>query len=125
MRSAPRPLENLSHEQVIERFLGGYAVADIVAQTGWPAADVEAHLEKRIRRGPPWQPIETAPKAGKRIIAWDPDYWPDGSGTSGEARHIGLSDRWQLMRFPEGAFNPTLWMPLQEPPAQAENETKG
>ena len=76
-------------------------------RAAWEAAGKAAALH--------WQPIQTAPGAGKRIIAWDPNYWGKDSGTSGEARWIGLSERWQLMREPEAGFYPTLWKPFPEP----------
>ena len=63
-----------------------------------------------------WLPISTAPQGtGERIIAYDPNYWGEGSGTSGEALWIGISNRWQLMRHPTATFNPTVWQPMPEP----------
>jgi hypothetical protein len=58
-----------------------------------------------------WQPIETAPKDGTRVLAWDGwsvqtlEYW-DGNEEWGQ---VGDSDRLTVSY-------PTHWMPLPSPP---------
>ena len=65
-----------------------------------------------------WREIDSAPKGdGTRIIAWDPNYWGPGDGTSGEAIWYGLSNRWKLLRSTGSRFNPTHWIPMPEPSA--------
>ena len=121
MSAAPKPLENLTHEQVIERFLGGYAVADIVAQTGWPIADVEAHLERRIRVGPPWQPIEDAPAGVDLLLGWRED---DEIGSDVRRGGYYVEEHGDGDWMGDGmvfAVAPTHWQPLPDPPAQDEN----
>jgi hypothetical protein len=70
-----------------------------------------------------WQPIETAPKDGTRILA----YWPDIYGHSNSCqvetwfgpRGVGYEDDlcWQSP-FEWGGWgsDPTHWMPLPPPP---------
>lgn len=73
-----------------------------------------------------WQPIETAPKDGTKILGYDPDigvstmsYFDDGS-------LVFYSKSWIIALFdvcdecypkPIG-INPTHWMPLPPPPQQ-------
>ena len=77
-------------------------------------------LARKLVSSVGWQPIETAPKYGERIIIYDPHYWDDGpdGGHVGEGRHLGLGDRWHFWQFPEGDANPTMWMPLPDKPAR-------
>ena len=59
-----------------------------------------------------WQPIETAPDDGRRIIVYDPRVR--------EAHRVEIRGadggfwRWNAA---SGGTNPTHWMPLPEPPA--------
>jgi hypothetical protein len=68
-----------------------------------------------------WQPIETAPKDGKAIIAW-PVY---------SEPHSVATVRWETMKRIPGRWSvaggswpaprtPTHWMPLPEPPTSAD-----
>lgn len=69
---------------------------------------------------PQWQPIETAPKDGTRIHAWNGDYqttiyWyraPKPPYQPGWAQVQGLRDEF----YDDGMWNPTHWMPLPAPP---------
>lgn len=66
-----------------------------------------------------WQPIETAPKDGSRILgytpSWEPHivclYWKDFQQDDPEFEHGGFVDD-----FINETFYPTHWMPLPEPP---------
>lgn len=74
-----------------------------------------------------WQPIETAPKDGTRIrLAWDQHDWATADGIFRDGEWIaaplfysdGQSEPGKpYLCFREHRVNPTLWMPLPEPPA--------
>lgn len=61
-----------------------------------------------------WQPIETAPKDGTRILVWP--YWSDGLPAEVKWRNMKrTAGRWEY----GGLFcnaNPTHWMPLPAAP---------
>jgi len=63
-----------------------------------------------------WQPIETAPKDGTRIMAWWPDVVLDKSiGVTSWMAPVGYCIHWTR----DGRwspFDPTHWMPLPAPP---------
>lgn len=70
-----------------------------------------------------WQPIETAPKDGRRLLLG----WVDGQVTEGFWRwkqppgfpNYRWSDDWigwTRVEFEDKGINPTHWMPLPEPP---------
>lgn len=62
-----------------------------------------------------WQPIETAP-VDQRVLIYDPD---DRQAVS--VRHIG--SHWKThLNTPQGAWQPTHWMPLPKPPAAMRGE---
>jgi hypothetical protein len=68
-----------------------------------------------------WQPIETAPKDGTRILLWDTDEvviakWDDISMGGAEGWQITVVNMLSGLKHYEAAFNPTHWMPLPEPP---------
>lgn len=59
-----------------------------------------------------WQPIETAPKTGERILiahgnsVWEDEWWGDDDGYWFECSQSG----------PHWGEAPTHWMPLPDPP---------
>jgi hypothetical protein len=71
-----------------------------------------------------WQPIETAPKDGTRILAYIPWKWADGG--EGEQLDVIAWDERATMWFSPTAPNyvqgcdseclPTHWQPLPDPP---------
>jgi hypothetical protein len=68
-----------------------------------------------------WQPIETAPKDGTRILLWDTDEaviakWGEISMGGAEGWQIAVVNMVGDVNYYEAAFNPTHWMPLPEPP---------
>ena len=74
-----------------------------------------------------WQPIETAPKDGTRVLLYRPGGWPSARVTVGnysdERYHTRPRPYWthDLERM-EGKVatrhrQPTHWMPLPAPPA--------
>lgn len=72
-----------------------------------------------------WQPIETAPKDGSRIIGWvgeivTLDYVPPCR--IGSKGHIHIPEQW-VQESDSGRctpFMPTHWMPLPSPPTGAD-----
>lgn len=65
-----------------------------------------------------WQPIETAPKDGKPILAFWPsmDDW-DGVTNEYECRTWWSGGAWHTpFEFSDQHQCPTHWMPLPEPP---------
>jgi hypothetical protein len=68
-----------------------------------------------------WQPIETAPKDGTRILLWDTDEvviakWDDISTGGAKGWQIAVVNMHSNLNYYEAAYNPTHWMPLPEPP---------
>ena len=72
-----------------------------------------------------WQPIETAPKDGSKVLLWDSDerkygvsawlsqereHWDQVNATT-RKRRVEVWGYW-----PDIDFCPTHWMPLPEPP---------
>jgi hypothetical protein len=68
-----------------------------------------------------WQPIESAPKDGTRILFALPYVW---CGYWRGSRPVGMPDYrwdeswigWTREAFEDRPLNPTHWMPLPEPP---------
>lgn len=67
-----------------------------------------------------WQPIETAPKDGSRVLAYQPDgRWQSKRTCRGETIELVY---WHQPGNPDSAgfwmpsIRPTHWMPLPEPP---------
>lgn len=87
-------------------------------------AAVDAKLRELL---PEWQTIDTAPKDGTKILAWNSEYGAreTKSETYGEGS-IGFSegrtDRWWQWLEPKNnwslKWSPTHWMPLPAPPNQ-------
>lgn len=72
--------------------------------------DTDAKIAEAVK----WQPIETAPKDGTRILL---------CGKNGKIAdsHYGQPDGWANPRcfiWPYVNANPTHWMPLPKPPEQ-------
>lgn len=71
-----------------------------------------------------WQPIETAPKDGTRVLAYWPDCYGNGSACAVESWFgpwgKGNADQtWQSpFEWADGHNDPTHWMPLPPPPAR-------
>lgn len=66
-----------------------------------------------------WQPIETAPKSGKRILLAEAGSVYEGAWAAIEPAEAGWVwshqiEDWQIRE--SGFSNPTHWMPLPEPP---------
>jgi hypothetical protein len=63
-----------------------------------------------------WQPIETAPKDGTRIIVANyAVVWPDVSWVKSPR----AGERWEHLNLGAVRFAPTHWMPIPKPPVSA------
>ena len=64
-----------------------------------------------------WQPIETAPRDGTRVLGYGPDLGyttPNICAVIYDTHSKGwYADQWDCA----GIIKPTHWMPLPEPPA--------
>ena len=74
-----------------------------------------------------WQPIETAPKDGTRILIWDGYMclatWSDCCNHG----QFETAPGWQIFQCEDSwhsvaAYNPTYWQPLPEPPARKDTQ---
>jgi hypothetical protein len=79
---------------------------------------------ERLRASCEWQPIETAPKDGTKIICYSPEA-PGGKirvtwyrNPSDHAGYLGWGE-FNMVYWP-----PTHWMPLPEPPVLAEGDKR-
>lgn len=80
-------------------------------------AAITAALECRGLEEPPlrgleeWQPIETAPKDGTKVLF----FWPDGGVSLGDANKLRKAPKYYDRSEPWKS--PTHWMPLPKPPS--------
>lgn len=56
-----------------------------------------------------WQPIETAPRDGQRVLLWSSQWTAPACGIWGNAWTVGYD-------LPPYLYEPTHWMPLPPPP---------
>ena len=70
-----------------------------------------------------WQPMETAPKDGTRILAWCLGAY-DGPAATAVSWHSTYKVWWQdpneATEYDPDDMAPSHWMPLPEPPAPTE-----
>ncbi len=61
-----------------------------------------------------WQPIETAPRDGTRVLVYEPGHpsYEDDAGFIDLAYHL-YGEVWASVN---GGSEPTHWMPLPDPP---------
>lgn len=64
-----------------------------------------------------WQPMETAPKDGRRVLCWNPNWQAPESGCL-----YGMSWAANGLAADKGGwkYQPTHWMPLPDPPYKAD-----
>jgi hypothetical protein len=63
-----------------------------------------------------WQPIDTAPRDGTRILAWFP---PNVQALDGDMAIV----QWYAGSWYSGFFvDPTMWQPLPPPPQESAND---
>lgn len=65
-----------------------------------------------------WQPIETAPKDGTRILLWGVGDEGPNVGSWAESVYLNNSHGWIIYyaRSDTIQLNPSHWVPLPEPP---------
>ena len=81
------------------------------------AAEIDrltAEIE-RLRAASQWQPIETAPKDGTKVLVWRPYEDKDHEAHCGVDRWSDVSGSWWNSRRYQ---QPTQWQPLPSPPTQ-------
>ena len=74
-------------------------------------------LEAAIAATPPaspWQPIDTAPRDGSRILLYD-------RGVIVEGYYVGAPCFWVIVDRYDDSCLPTHWMPLPEPPVKGDS----
>jgi len=87
------------------------------------AAERDAAIAERdrLREAAAWQPIETAPKDGTRVLVYPAWLGENGIPQSGDAHWSSFrrksGGRWESGAFPI-QYQPTHWRPLPQPPAQ-------
>ena len=96
------------------------------AISAWNARTHSAEIAGALRDAEGWQPIETAPRDGSRILAMIRWSWSDG--TDGEAQDViywyAGGKFWVCgtpMNYVQGldeGVEPTHWRPLPAPPTQ-------
>lgn len=73
-----------------------------------------------------WRTIDdNAPKDGRRILLWGPEWWhPEPGSWDTQPYHKRPKPHWSAFKHAQlqgaawmKANQPTLWMPLAEPPA--------
>lgn len=86
--------------------------ADIATECGANLRAVRAERDSmKAEHAAQWQPIETAPKDGRHVLAWRIH-----SGTSKVTRWFGP---WNAWAFDNACWHPTHWQPLPDPPLAA------
>lgn len=122
--------------EVIRRLNGkcdylGITLGEVIAERDRLRAEVEA-----LRAGMQWQPIETAPKTGRKVIAFYLNsngktrtvmarWLTDEQAAETDADGVGLEGGWyecidNWSDYTEVAIHegePSHWMPLPPPPA--------
>lgn len=90
------------------------------------AIDAVNALENALEKSNAWQPIETAPHDGSKILTCG--YLPEVYGYSSREENVSSISYWVSVGYPSKGgwvsqassytrrFEPTLWMPLPAPP---------
>lgn len=89
-------------------------ITDAALAPALAAIDAQAAEIAALRQ--PWQPIETAPKDGTRVLLSTP---------TGKIADGAFYQRYGVWSWPYVMANPTHWMPLPAPPAALSGESNG
>jgi hypothetical protein len=82
-------------------------------QLGLPVTPAPPEASHRAIRE--WQPIETAPKDGTQVWAWDAE--------RGSNPALWVEGAWWIT-YDDAMIHPTHWMPLPDPPAALSTGTE-
>ena len=90
---------------------------DLVGSTECDPRDILRRLADALEAAEGgWQPIETAPKDGTWVLAYDADEYGETTETAHWVRNGMFGGAWEISD--EMQIKPTLWMPLPAPPAK-------
>lgn len=105
---------NQKDQQLISDLSQSARYLDESGQLGGIANNLNEAISRLTELLNPWQPIETAPKGGRRILCWD----PTESGTYVVLRWNGCKEGWESDVDPVSEWEPTEWMliPYEEGP---------
>jgi hypothetical protein len=82
--------------------------------------DFAADLERQLAAATAWRPIETAPKDGKSILAWDDGpivvHWDEVSSAAALDIRMGWASTYDSDYMSYNEHKPTHWQPLPNPP---------
>ena len=71
-----------------------------------------------------WQPIETAPKDGTRVLLFVPPYGPSTGHYKDRSNWGPSASNWYAHAALNKEAEPTHWMPLPEPPKDGPRSTQ-
>lgn len=107
------------HADLIQRLRNMGAEMALVAASAIEVLEAEV---ARLRTAAEWQPIETAPKDGTRILAWP--CWSDNRPAQMYWREMKRKSRWEIQFGYSAPRPPIYWRPLPDAPVVAQGAEK-
>lgn len=93
------------------------------------SAEAKQTIQHVLREYQGWQPIETAPKDGTKVLLTNGSWVETARWANCDERFEGENWQWLLVDCEDGYYNvtaepnePTHWMPLPEPPKEIQDE---